>query len=435
VITHLFLPDSCGGAPIFSDLCYGLASRGIDVTVRCAYPYYPEWKDKSGKNGLRIERCEDRGLKIERYGLYIPRNPRSVLERLLYEGSFFLSISRSLFRGPSFDAVLVFCPLAGSVAYAALNKLLHGAPLFLSIMDLPADAASASGMTRGKWLPRLFQWVQRGLFNTADVWRSISPIMIERLETFRRRSQPILFVPDWLHPSIADELGRLPSKVGRPPADPVRLLYSGNVGAKQGLLEFCKLLAACVAPFHFRIHADGGGAAQVRNWVAACGDPRFSFGPLVEESAFVRALHETDLYVITEKPENRAAFFPSKTIPAMASGTPILAVSAPESPLGLEVRTQGLGPWFSWSEAGAVARLLATLPERGEEYAAWQAKAVRRSHYFARERCLDLIESVLNELVAVRKSARSPETNAPERWAALISRTSGNALAPQTLSS
>ncbi len=55
VISHLFAPDVCGGGSIFSDMCYGLAQRDIDVTVRCAYPYYPEWKDKSGRNGIRIE--------------------------------------------------------------------------------------------------------------------------------------------------------------------------------------------------------------------------------------------------------------------------------------------------------------------------------------------------------------------------------------------
>ena len=61
VVSHLFAPDVCGGASIFSDMCCGLAERGIDVTVRCGYPYYPEWKDKSGHNGIRIQRGEYKG--------------------------------------------------------------------------------------------------------------------------------------------------------------------------------------------------------------------------------------------------------------------------------------------------------------------------------------------------------------------------------------
>src|SRR3954471_14843296 len=94
IVTHLFLPDACGGAPIFSDLCHGLAQRDIDVTVRCAYPYYPEWTDKSGQNGLRIERHQVEGMLVERYGLFIPWDPTSIWQRIVYEGSFFLSLSR-----------------------------------------------------------------------------------------------------------------------------------------------------------------------------------------------------------------------------------------------------------------------------------------------------------------------------------------------------
>jgi hypothetical protein len=155
----------------------------------------------------------------------------------------------------------------------------------------------------------------------------------------------------------------------------------------------------------------------------------------VSEPDFVRALHDSDFYVITEKEGSGASFFPSKTIPAMASGTPILAVSSPNSPLGREMRSEKIGPWFSWEESRTVPAFLASMQSRGEEFAHWQSNAVRRSHYYERERCLDLMESVLNDLVAARSSARSHAANSPERRAALISRTSGNAPAPQTLSS
>ncbi len=334
VVSNLFPPDSCGGAPIFEDLCCGLAGRGFQVTVLCAYPYYPEWEDKSGRNGLRIERSRERGLEIERYGLYIPRDPRSLRQRLLFEVSFFLSISRRLFRSSRFDAALIFCPLAGNVAFAGLLKLLHRTPICLNIQDLPADAAAAGGTDHRGLAQDDAQAIQKLLFNRGDVWRSISPVMIERLEALRWRNQSVHLIPDWLHTSLADGLRGLPSNVGRPPRRPIRLLYSGNIGGKQGLLDFCEVLHASSASFDFRIHGDGGSAAQVADWVASSGDRRFSFSPLVSEPMFIQALHDADFFVITEKPGSGASFFPSKTIPAMAAGTPILAVSSPESPLG-----------------------------------------------------------------------------------------------------
>jgi colanic acid biosynthesis glycosyl transferase WcaI len=402
------LPDSCGGAPIFSDLCYALASRGIDVTVRCAYPYYPEWRDKSGRNGLRIEKSEDRGVKIERYGLYIPRNPRSIAERLLYESSFFLSISRSLFRGPSFDAVLAFCPLAGSIAFAGLYRLIHRVPLCLNVQDLPADAAAAGGLVRGGGLKALLHAIQNLLFNRADIWRSISPVMIERLESLRAHGQPLHFIPDWLHPTIAKEIRRLPAKDERPPARPVRILYSGNIGGKQGLLEFCKILQATSAPFQFRIHGDGGSAAQVSQWVASCGDSRFSFHPLVSEAEFARALHDADFYAITEKEGSGASFFPSKTIPAIASGTPILAVSSPDSPLGREMLSERIGAWFPWNRCGEVGELLSRLESSCHDFLAWRQNALRRSQFFDRERCVSTFQQILDDLVHVYARVDTP---------------------------
>ena len=402
VISHLFAPDVCGGASIFSDMCYGLAQRNIDVTVRCSYPYYPEWKDKSGNNGVRIERTLDRGVRIERYGMFIPRNPRSTWQRVLYEGSFFLSLCRSFFRNSHFDSVIVFCPLAGSVAYAALHKLLHGKSVWLNVQDLPADAAAASRIVAAKPAQKLLQGVQRWLFNRADVWSSISPTMVKRLEQLRNRRQPVMFLPNWLHESIAQQIETYPSKIGRIPARPVRLLYAGNIGSKQGLLQFCKNLAMTTAPFQFKIHGDGGAASEVREWLTSSGDSRFSFCPVLDEAAFVGALHETDFFVITEKPESGASFFPSKTVPALASGTPILAVSDPNSPLGREMRTHGVGPWFPWNRCSEVGNLLGSIDAHEQDFVIWQRNAIRRSESFVRERCLDFVENTLHRILEDR---------------------------------
>lgn len=413
VIPDKYLPDEFAGGAIYSDMCCGLAARGLDVTVRCPYPFYPEWKDKSGRNGLQIDRSVEGGVKVERYGFFIPRNPRSAAQRMLLDATFFASLTRSLFRG-KFDAIIALCPHTGGVAFAALHKLIYGRPLCLSVMDLPADAAKATGITRHGWLQKLLHNVQKTLFNRADVWRSLSPAMIEKLGGLTARDQPILFIPDWLHPSLAEEIRRLPSKVGRVPAQPPKLLYSGNIGTKQGLLDFCKAIAATPAPFEFRIQGGGGNAGAVREWVASGGDSRFIMGEPADEPGFARALHETDFYVVTEKANIGSSFFPSKTIPGMASSTPILAVSDPDSPLGREVRNNGLGPWFAWDQIPAAGEMLANLPQQQETFVSWQRNAVQRGQFFERERCLDLIEQTLVDMVQDKTLARTRAAVASE---------------------
>lgn len=401
VVVNVFAPDRGGGAAVFSDLAYALAERGIDVTVRCAYPYYPEWRDKSGRNGLRVQRYTERGVTVERYGLFIPRDPNNLPQRLLYEASFFASLVRALRRDRGrFDATMVFCPLVGAVAYAAARKRLFGGPLWLNVQDLSADAAAASGIAKGRAVTGLFARVQNALFNEADVWSSISPEMVDRLAALRAGDQPILYLPNWLNQSMAEAIEALPDKVGRVPEGPLRLLYAGNIGTKQDLLRFCRALAASDAPFTFHIHGSGGRAADVKAWVEQSGDRRFVFGPFLDEPAFVRAIHDSDLFVITETAGSGGSFIPSKLIPAIATGTPILAVSDRESPLGQEVERAGLGPHFTWDQLGDVPPLLHTLAVAPEALPGWQRAARERSAFYRRERVLDEYERALRALLA-----------------------------------
>lgn len=401
VVVNVFAPDRGGGAAVFSDLAYALAERGFEVTVRCAYPYYPEWRDKSGKNGLRIQRYTERGVAVERYGLFIPRNPNSLPQRLLYEASFFASLTRALRHDRGrFDATMVFCPLVGAVAYAGLRRRLFGGPLWLNVQDLSADAAAAGGITKGRAVTGLFARVQNALFNRADLWSSISPEMVERLAALRTGEQPILYLPNWLNRSMAEAIEALPEKVGRLPEGPLRLLYAGNIGTKQDLLRFCQALAASDAPFSFHIHGSGGRAEDVRAWVEQSGDARFVFGPFLDEPAFVRAIHDSDLFVISETAGSGGSFIPSKLIPAIATGTPILAVSDRESPLGQEVARAGLGPHFAWEELGDVPALLHTLAVAPEAIPDWQRAALARSAFYRRERVLDEYERALRAVLA-----------------------------------
>ena len=328
VVTNLFHPDRGGGASVFSDLCYGLAQRGFDVTVRTAYPYYPEWKDKSGLNGLRVRRETQRDVRVERYGLFIPNRPNSLSQRLLYEATFLTSLLRSLPRG-RFDAVMSYVPLMGAVAYGAVHRLVWRSPLWLNVQDLPADAASAVEISKGGRVNRVLSAVQAFFFNQANVWSSISPAMINRLEKIRSHGQPVLNLPNFLNDSLAGQISKLGNKIGRPPSRPVRLLYAGNIGAKQELQAFCSAMGHSDATFEFRIHGDGSNAASIRQWVENRGDRRFEFGPFLDEAGFAAALHHTDFFVITEKSGSQHSFIPSKLVPGLASGTPILAVSDP----------------------------------------------------------------------------------------------------------
>lgn len=386
VIVNYFPPDGAGGARVFGDMCYGLAELGFDVTVRCAYPFYPEWKDKSGRNGWRVWRYEESGIAVEHYGLYIPREPNSLVHRLVHEASLFLSYLRSVPRSRKYDIVMAYCPTISTVAIGALIRMIYRKPLWLNVQDLAAEAASGVGLVRSGLLLRTFLGLQRWLFNRATVWSTISPLMAAKIEPHRRGGQPLVLIPNWLDRPIATEIARGHEETGRSaPRRPVRLLYGGNLGMKQNLLEVLQKLHGSAAPFQFTIHGDGAQAANIRQWIAEVDDPRFSIGPLLDPPEFARALFDADYFVITEGSNAGASFMPSKLVAGLTAGIPALTVSDADTPLGTEIRESQLGPWFAWDQLDDVVAFVAHGASDAEQHRTWSDNALRRAKEFDRD--------------------------------------------------
>jgi colanic acid biosynthesis glycosyl transferase WcaI len=402
IVTNLFHPDRGGGASVFSDMCYGLAERGHSVTVFGAYPYYPEWKNKSGAGLWRIGEEIIAGVRVRRFGMYLPTNPSKFIPRILFELSFMFSLIRSLFFLERFDVVMVYCPVMGAVAYSAFRKVLYREPLWLNVQDIPADAAAASGISRNQLTNALGQFAQSLLFNFADVWSTIAPKMVERLSSLRRYDQPIHFVPNFLNQSMEAAIAEHPSKLGRGPAKPVKLLYAGNIGKKQDLLAFCEHLSETKLDFIFRIHGNGGEAYRVRDWVERHRDSRFQFGEFLDEKGFVDALFEADVFVITEKPGVGASFIPSKLIPCIATGTPTLCVCDAQGPLGDEVRSYNLGVTLEWRDINRLQSVINDLLIDEAHFSQLQRNALTRAQDYGRGLVLEKVEHELGRLAACK---------------------------------
>lgn len=397
VLVNAFDPDRGGGAAVYSDMCYELAARGNEVTVLAPVPFYPEWKDKCGKNGLRIWRYKDRGVAVHRFGMYIPRNPRSFVQRLLLEASLTLSMLRGLRCAREHDVIMVYCPQLSNVVVGAVMKRLYSKPVWLNVQDTVANAAlGALTNGTGKTM-RAMNKVETFLYNQCDVWSTISPVMRENLLAWRRHDQELILVPNWTDKELLRELEhtRAPrTEPGYPP----KLLYAGNIGAKQNLKLFCRKLQESDVYFTFRIFGDGGAADELRSWIERTADQRFSFGPFLDVRSLAEQLAWADFYVVTEKEGAGASFFPSKLVAGMAAGTPILAVCEPVGPLGREMRQSGAGPTFEWNEIDEVPRMLAETSSVSDQWNAWRSNALGRFREYDRNRIIDSIEHRLNLL-------------------------------------
>jgi len=402
VITNLFHPDRGGGASVFSDLCFGLSERGFNITVHTTYPYYPEWKNKSQANLFKISKETTHKINIERYGLFIPKNPSNLVSRLLYEFSFFLSLIRSLKSKfvNDYDLIMVYCPLLSTVAFAVVRKIIYGTKLWINVQDIPADAAMASGISKSNLFNYFASIVQNYLFNQGDIWSTISPVMVKRLKGFANIfNKKIVYLPNWLNLSLEREIDALPGKRNNRFSAPLKLLYAGNIGKKQDLLKFCKIMKIQRFDFEFIIHANGAEADKVRQWVISENDNRFQFGPFLNEANFAKALNEADFFVITEKNDVGASFIPSKLIPAISSGTPILAVCDSESPLGQEMKHSNLGISIAWEDLDRINEFLCSLYKKSKKVTDFQTNCINRSYFFKRDRVIGEFEEKIQEIV------------------------------------
>ena len=294
IITNMYQPDFCGGAALFTDLANGLAERGHEVTVYTTFPYYPEWQDKSGRNGLRLvddsSASTDRQPQVLRHGIFIPKNPGKLIPRIAYELSFFASLLRSALRGKKQDVVLVFCPLFGAVLFGLTRKWLRKEPMLLSVQDIPTDAATAAGINKSRLFHRLASHLQSFVFNRMDAWCSISAGMVNRLKEIKSPQVSIHFFPNWLSGPLAEAVSRFDRKIPRAAEKTIQLLYCGNIGKKQGLLDFCKLLARSPADFHFQIRGEGSAAEEVKHWIATQNDKRFCLDGFLSDDEFVDSM-------------------------------------------------------------------------------------------------------------------------------------------------
>jgi colanic acid biosynthesis glycosyl transferase WcaI len=228
--------------------------------------------------------------------------------------------------------------------------------------------------------------------------------MLRKLQETVGPDRRTCVVPNWIHGSLQSEIDRqsgLPRK-----RFPSRLFYSGNVGVKQGLPAFLdQFRAARVADSGWAIAVSGGGAELERLQAAVAITPGVSLGPVLEEKAYVSKLLECSACLVTQKPGLGANFLPSKLLPALATGTPVLAVCQRNSPLGEEVLAGGFGEVVGPGDAPGLAATLTRWQRDPALLKTFGEKAKERARLYHRDRILPMYESELLALVDSRMKA------------------------------
>jgi colanic acid biosynthesis glycosyl transferase WcaI len=342
-----YTPELTGIGKYSGEMMEWLAARGHEVRVVTAPPYYPAWKVSEGYSQWRYRReTSPAGAAIYRCPLWVPERPKG-LSRVAHLSSFAMSSLPVMLASASWRPHLVLTvePAFTCAPVALLAARLCDAHAWLHIQDFEVDAAFHLGLLPARGLiQQLAQSIEQMVFGGFSRLSTISPRMVERLlQKGIEPSQTILF-PNWVDVDAIrpqDGSSSLRAKLGIA-NDQIVLLYSGNMGMKQGL-EMLPPIASRLRDrknLHFVFCGDGAYRTQLEQAVA--GFENVSFLPLQPLEHLNDLLNMADIHLLPQRAGAADLVMPSKLTGMLASGRPIIATAAPGTQIATAIEGHGI---------------------------------------------------------------------------------------------
>jgi colanic acid biosynthesis glycosyl transferase WcaI len=221
-------------------------------------------------------------------------------------------------------------PLALLVAHAA------SAASWLHVQDFEVDAAFDLGLLPSDGLIQLVaKELEQKFTRSFSAVSSISEKMVERFEAKGVPAWKSALFPNWVDvDSISPRAHEVPNSFRRELGleDKVIFLYSGNMGAKQGL-ELLAPLAEAFGPggnyadpnVHFLFCGDGAFRPQLEVLAAPC--PNVTMLPLQPLSRLNDLLNAADVHLLPQRAGAADLVMPSKLTGMLSSGRPVIATA------------------------------------------------------------------------------------------------------------
>ncbi len=339
-------PELTGIGKYNGEMVQMLAEQGFDCIVVTAPPYYPEWKVHAGySNAYDIE--SQGKIRVLRNPLYVPVKLNTI-KRLLHLSSFALSsfgrLLTLLREKP--DVVMLVQPTLFCAPGALIYSWLTGAKTLLHIQDFEVDAMFGLGMAgkvegagaKPSGKKRLVLAIERFLMRRFDRVSSISHSMLAKAQLKGVADKQLLFFPNWsdtsfVHPQVDGR--QLRADWGFTPSDKI-VLYSGNIGQKQGLEIVLEAAAAFVNQPEVKFIIIGNGAyrEELARQAAALKLTNVLFKPLQAWELVPQILVMTDVHLVVQKKGVADAVLPSKLTNILAAGGHALVTAELNTELG-----------------------------------------------------------------------------------------------------
>lgn len=342
-----FTPELTGIGKYSGEMAEWLALNGHEVRVVTSYPYYPQWEVQDGYRSSWYSAEKIGDVRVFRCPFWVPRRPGG-LKRLIHLASFavgsFPALLRSAFWRP--DVVWIVAPAFFCVPGALIASKVLGAKSWIHIQDYEVDAAFDLGMLKGDRLKRFALSAERWLLRSFDRFSTISRRMYQLgLSKGVEESRAVLF-PNWVDLKAIgaagnDSPGSYRFELGIP-SDAVIALYSGNMGAKQGL-EILSQAAATLAGcknLYFVFCGNGAGRADLECQCAGMTNVRFlDLQPMERLGELLRT---ADIHLLPQRADAADLVMPSKLTGMLASGRCVVATAHVGTEVAMVVEGKGL---------------------------------------------------------------------------------------------
>ena len=327
-------PELTGIGKYTGEMAGWLAARGHEVRVVTAPPYYPEWRVYPGFSGWRY--LHDPAVvaipRVMRCPLWIPRRV-SGLTRLLHLFSFAVSslpaVLVQAFWRP--QVVLVVAPAFFCAPGGLIAARLCGATAWLHVQDFEIDAAFDLGILRSSLLRNMVSAIERFIMRRFDRVSTISSRMMSRLADKGVAADRRILFPNWVdtrHIFPVTGISPIRNIMGASDTDIV-VLYSGNMGEKQGLDMLLDAAQRLETSGGIRFVMCGDGAARERLQAKYARATNVCWIPLQPVDRLNDLLGAADIHVLPQRADAADLVMPSKLTGMMASGRAIVAAALP----------------------------------------------------------------------------------------------------------
>ena len=329
-----YAPELAGVGRYTGEIAEFLQRRGSDVVVVTTPAHYPGWTvQKPFKRwSYSVERRN--GVKVIRCPLLLRRDIGGIW-RLIAPLTFAIAAAPVLFwqfltYRP--HVALSVVPTLLGAPLVLLGAAFAGSKTVLHMQDLEVDAAFAVGhLGNYSWLRALATAFERWVIGSFSQVITISDKMASKIEQKGVQRSKIAVVRNWVDLDSIKPLERESSYRSELQirSNDFTVLYSGNLGRKQGLEVLLRAVEHLADQRNIRFVIAGEGPAKARIQSQSGSLPNLHVLPFQPAERMSEFLGLANLHVLPQEASMADLVLPSKLGGMLASGRPIVIMTDP----------------------------------------------------------------------------------------------------------